>query len=94
VIQSLWLRVHGEAPPAGEVEAYCARLNELLEVGAQLKAIQLHTIARAPAEKFAAPLSDAELDALAAMVAARVPVPVEKYYGLQVEQDKPAGRQG
>jgi wyosine [tRNA(Phe)-imidazoG37] synthetase (radical SAM superfamily) len=82
VIQTLWLRVEGEIPPAAEVEAYCARLGELLAAGAQLKAIQLHTIARTPAESFAAPLADAELDAIAADVSARVPVAVEKYYGV------------
>jgi wyosine [tRNA(Phe)-imidazoG37] synthetase (radical SAM superfamily) len=82
VIQTLFLRVNGEAPPAAEIEAYCARLNELREAGAQLKAIQLHTIARRPTEAFATPLSDAELDAIAATVAARLPVAVERYYGV------------
>jgi wyosine [tRNA(Phe)-imidazoG37] synthetase (radical SAM superfamily) len=83
VIQTLWMHLHGEMPPDAEVEAYCARLNELLDAGAQLKALQIHTIARAPAEAFAAMLADAELDALAGKVAARVPVPVEKYYGIR-----------
>lgn len=82
VIQTLWLRVGGAIPPAAEIDAYCGRLNDLLQAGARLKAIQLHTIARRPTEKFALPLSDAELDAIAATVAARVPVPVEKYYGV------------
>ena len=82
VIQTLWLRVDGQVPPAAELDAYCARLNELLRAGGRLKAIQLHTIARRPAEQFVAPLSDAELDATAAAIAARVPVPIEKYYGV------------
>ncbi len=82
VIQTLWLRVNGAPPPADEIAAYCERLNELLRAGAQLKAIQLHTIARTPTETFASPLPDAELDAIAAAVAARVPVPVERYYGV------------
>jgi len=95
VIQTLWIRIlhpnaaaasgaprGGAVPPAAEVEAYCARLNGLLDAGARLKAIQLHTIARPPAEKYAAPLADAELDAIAATVAARVKVPVETYYGV------------
>jgi len=82
VIQTLWLRVDGAPPAAAEIGAYCARLNELLQAGAQLKAVQLHTIARKPTEAFATPLSDAELDAMAETVAARVPVPVEKYYGV------------
>lgn len=82
VIQTLWLRVNGEAPPAGEIAAYCARLTDLIAAGARFKALQLHTIARSPAEAFAGPLSDAELDAIAEIVAVRVPVPVEKYYGV------------
>ncbi|MGE5361391.1 MAG: radical SAM protein [Bacteroidales bacterium] len=82
VIQTLWLRVHGQAPSPDEIEAYCTRLNDLLAAGARLKALQLHTIARNPAEAFAGPLSDAELDAIAETVASRVPVRVEKYYGI------------
>ncbi len=83
VIQTLWLRLNGVAPPAAEIEAYCDRLNDLLHAGAQLKALQLHTIARPPTEAFVSPLSDEELDAIAATVAARVPVAVERYYGVR-----------
>jgi wyosine [tRNA(Phe)-imidazoG37] synthetase (radical SAM superfamily) len=86
VIQTLWLRVNGAPPPPAEIDAYCARVNDLVGAGAQLKAIQLHTIARAPAERFAAPLSDGELDAIAAVVAARVPVAIEKFYGVQIDE--------
>jgi wyosine [tRNA(Phe)-imidazoG37] synthetase (radical SAM superfamily) len=86
VIQTLWLRVNGEPPPPAEIDAYCARVNDLVGAGAQMKAIQLHTIARAPAERFAAPLSDGALDAIAAVVAARVPVPIEKFYGIQIDE--------
>ncbi len=85
VIQTLWLRLRGAPPAPAEIEAYCARVNELLAGGAQLKAIQMHTIARPPAEDFVAPLSDGELDAIADAVAARVPVPVERYYGVRQE---------
>ncbi len=82
VIQTLFLRVHDQAPPPVEVEAYCRRLNDIRAAGGQLKAIQLHTIARRPAEACAAPLGDAELDAIAEVVSARVPVPVERFYGV------------
>ena len=83
VIQSLWLRLRGEPPPASEVETYCDRINRLLRDGGRLKAIQTTTIARNPAESWVAPLSDAELDAIAARVRSRVPVPVETYYGVR-----------
>jgi hypothetical protein len=83
VIQSLWLRVRGEPPPSGEIAAYCDQLNGLVAAGGRLKLLQLYTIARNPAERYAAPLSDPDLDAIAAVVRARVPVQVEVYYGVE-----------
>lgn len=82
VIQSLWFRIHDEAPPPEEIEAYCERLNRLLAAGGRLKMLQLYTIARDPAESFAGPLSNGELDNIASAVRARVPTPIEIYYGV------------
>ncbi len=84
VIQSLFMRVAGVPIPDAEVEAYCGRLNDILAAGGALKEIQLYTIARKPAEPTVAPLTDAELDRVAAMVRARVPVEVdvETFYGV------------
>jgi wyosine [tRNA(Phe)-imidazoG37] synthetase (radical SAM superfamily) len=82
VIQSLFMRIGDEPTPLSEIEAYCARLRELLAAGGRLKVLQLYTIARLPAERFVAPLTDAELDALAVVVRRQVPVPVETYYGV------------
>lgn len=82
IIQSLWFLIRGAAPPAREIEAYCNRLNSLLDAGGRLKALQLYTMARDPAEPFASRLRDDELDRIALEVRARVPVPVEIYYGV------------
>ncbi|MBP1636959.1 MAG: Radical domain protein [Acidobacteria bacterium] len=82
VIQSLWMRMDGAPPPEAEVAAYCDRVDELLANGARLKALQLYTIARKPAEPSVSPLTDDEMDLLAGVVRARVPVPVEVYYGV------------
>jgi wyosine [tRNA(Phe)-imidazoG37] synthetase (radical SAM superfamily) len=82
VIQTLWMRVDGEAPPELELEQYCERLRELQGAGGQIKALQLYTIARRPAEAFVAPLTDAELDRVADVVRKRVDVPVETFYGV------------
>jgi wyosine [tRNA(Phe)-imidazoG37] synthetase (radical SAM superfamily) len=82
VIQSLFMRVNGEPIPETEVEAYCGRLNDLLAAGGRLKAIQLYTIARKPAEPTVTPLTDAELDRVAEFVRARVAAPVETFYGV------------
>lgn len=82
VIQSLFMRVREAPPPAAEIEAYGDRLNGLLAAGGRLKLLQLYTIARLPAERYVTALADAELDALADAVRARVAVPVEVYYGV------------
>jgi wyosine [tRNA(Phe)-imidazoG37] synthetase (radical SAM superfamily) len=82
VIQSLWFRVGGERPAEKELEAYCRSLNSILAGGGRLRSIQLYSIARDPSEPTASPLTDPELDQLAAFVRERVPVPIEIYYGV------------
>jgi wyosine [tRNA(Phe)-imidazoG37] synthetase (radical SAM superfamily) len=62
VIQALFMRIHGEPPTATEQQAFCDRLNEIVDQGGQLELIQLYTVARPPAESFVTPLSDQEVD--------------------------------
>ena len=68
VIQSLFMRLNGEPPSRAEQEAYCDRLREIAAGGGHIKLVQIHTIARRPAESFASPLADVEVDALANLV--------------------------
>jgi wyosine [tRNA(Phe)-imidazoG37] synthetase (radical SAM superfamily) len=82
VIQSLWFRIEGVIPPPGEVESYCDRLTAILSAGGRLKGLQLYSIARDPADPLASPLSNEELDQIAAEVKSRVPVPVEVFYSV------------
>ena len=65
VIQSLFLKIHGEAMPSRELAAYCDRLNEIVRGGGQIKEVHAYTVARPTPEPFAARLSSAELNALA-----------------------------
>jgi wyosine [tRNA(Phe)-imidazoG37] synthetase (radical SAM superfamily) len=81
VIQSLFMRVAGEPPSAAELEAFCDRLNEITAAGGRLKLVQVYTVARRPAEDFVAPLSDAEVDAIVALVGARTGLPAAAFYG-------------
>jgi wyosine [tRNA(Phe)-imidazoG37] synthetase (radical SAM superfamily) len=81
VIQSLFMRLD-DVPPSGEEQAaYCDRLNELVAGGGQIRLVQIHTISRRPAESFASPLADSEVDDLAALVKSRTGLPVAGYYG-------------
>jgi wyosine [tRNA(Phe)-imidazoG37] synthetase (radical SAM superfamily) len=86
VVQSLFMRTHGEPPPAAEVAAYCERLKEILDGGGAIRLVQVYTVARPPAEIWVTPLGDAEVDAIAAEVRRRIPgVAVETYYAGRVE---------
>jgi wyosine [tRNA(Phe)-imidazoG37] synthetase (radical SAM superfamily) len=80
-IQSLFLSVHGQAPSTEEIDAYCQRLNTMLQQGAQLLKLQLYTVARPTPESWARPLTKLQLDTLAQQVAQKVPLPQELAYG-------------
>ncbi len=71
VIQSLFMRIGGEPPSTSEQEAFCDRLEEILGAGGRIRLVQIHTIARPPAETWVAPLGDDQLDTLAKRVRAR-----------------------
>jgi wyosine [tRNA(Phe)-imidazoG37] synthetase (radical SAM superfamily) len=81
VIQSLFMRLNDAPPPRTEQEAYCDRLNEIVASGGQIKFVQIHTIARRPAESFASSLKDSEVDALANLVKQRTGLAATAYYG-------------
>ena len=81
VIQALFMRVNGEPPTPAELEAFCDRLNEITAAGGQLKLVQIYTIARRPAESYVAPLADAEVDAIVALVKRRTGLISVGYYG-------------
>jgi wyosine [tRNA(Phe)-imidazoG37] synthetase (radical SAM superfamily) len=80
VLQSLFMREHGKGPAEEEVRAYCDRVTEILEAGGRIRVIQVYTVARPTAETHVTPLTDAEVDDLAAAIRSRVRVPVEAYY--------------
>ncbi|HYO25430.1 MAG TPA: radical SAM protein [Lacipirellulaceae bacterium] len=81
VIQALFMRVAGDPPPPAELAAFCDRLREITTAGGRLKLVQVYTVARQPAESFVAPLADAEVDAIAALVEARTGLPTAAFYG-------------
>lgn len=81
VIQSLFMRVAGEAPSRAELEAFCDRLREIKAAGGQLTMVQVYTVARKPTESYVTPLSDAEVDSIRDLVVARCGIPATSYYG-------------
>ncbi|HUE14246.1 MAG TPA: radical SAM protein [Planctomycetaceae bacterium] len=81
IIQSLFMRIHGDPPPAAEIAAFCDRLNEITAAGGVIKLIQIYTVARQPAESFVAALTNAEVDQIVETVRQRTALPAEPFYG-------------
>lgn len=76
VIQSLFLRVHGQPMSMAELEAYCGRLTDLVAQGGKIKEIHAYTVARPTPEAFATALEATELERMAAIIRTRTRLPV------------------
>lgn len=61
VIQSLFMRVRDEPPPAEEIEAYVGRLRWVLENGGRISHVQVYTVARRPAQSYVSKLTETDL---------------------------------
>lgn len=68
IIQSLFLRIHGEPMPPSELQAYCQRIQALLTAGAKIQEIHLYTVARPTPVEWATRLDRATLDAMASVI--------------------------
>ena len=83
VIQSLFVKLDGQAVSDAEFDAYIERLATLLAQGCRIQTVQLCTLARRPAEAYVTALSAAHLDALAATLRRRLgDLPVEVFPGI------------
>jgi wyosine [tRNA(Phe)-imidazoG37] synthetase (radical SAM superfamily) len=76
VIQTLLLKVHGEAMPAVELAAYCNRLSDIVAQGGQIREVHAYTVARATPEVYATRLTKEELEALASVIRAQTKLKV------------------
>ncbi len=81
VIQSLFMRIHGESPTGEEQQAFCDRLGEITAAGGKLSLVQIYTVARQPAESFVSALDDEQVDALVSLVNERTGLTAEGFYG-------------
>jgi wyosine [tRNA(Phe)-imidazoG37] synthetase (radical SAM superfamily) len=87
LIQTLWLRLHGQPPSNAEITAYCKRLKTLLQQGAQILKLQLYTIARPTPEPYAQALDNSTLEAIASRIHADTGLPYEIAYGSEPEEN-------
>ena len=68
VIQSLFLRLHGEPMSRGELDAYCSRLNTVQSQGGHVREVHAYTIARPTPEPWATRLERAQLEEVATVI--------------------------
>ena len=80
VIQSLFMRLHGQEPVRAELTAFCDRLNEITMAGGRIDYVQVYTVARRPAESYVTALTDAEVDRIRDLVHERTSLRAEPYY--------------
>lgn len=79
IIQSLFLRLHGEPMPEGELEAYCDRLTEITTAGGRIQEVHLYTIARPTPEPWATRLEGPALASMAGLIHQRTGIPVATF---------------
>ena len=72
-IQALFARHHDSPPDDVEIAAWADRLRGIRDGGGRIGWVQVHTVSRAPAESFVAPLTIAELERIAVRARAAVP---------------------
>lgn len=68
IIQSLFPAIHGDPPPAHEIESYVQRLKELKDAGAQIPLVQVYSATRPSAHPESGHLSLRSLVAIAQRV--------------------------
>ena len=78
-IQTLFCALGGETPPPAEIDAYLERLKRVRQSGADILEVQLHTVARKPAQSSVTPVEAAFLRGIAARIEADVAVPARVY---------------
>ncbi len=79
MIQSLFLKVHGEQMSTQELEAYCGRLNVIMTADGKISEVQAYTVARPTPEVFATKLTKEELEAMAEIIRKHTGLTVSTY---------------
>lgn len=79
VIQTLFMKIQGKGPDEVELTAYCDRLNEIVQGGGRIKLVQVHTVARVPAEAYVSALPNERVEEIARLVQSRTGLEVAAY---------------
>ncbi len=81
-IQSLFCGLDGVLPPAGEQDAYLGRLRRIKDSGSDIREVQLHTLARKPAQASCTPVTLGLLQDLRGRIETEIGIPA-RVYGIE-----------
>ena len=81
-IQSLFCGLDGDLPPRDEIDAYLERLKRIRASGSGIDEVQLHTLARKPAQATCSPVAPEFLRDLAGRILAEAGL-VARVYGVE-----------
>ena len=82
VIQTLLMKLDGQGPDEAEIDAYIGHLRGFVRRAAKIKLVQIHTVARSPAEDCVGYIPGPELHAIAGRIAKAVPeLTIQVYEG-------------
>lgn len=81
VLQCMFPTLDGQGPTDDEIDAWAARISEILSAGGQILEVQVYSVARRPADPRVGTLDVPRLERIAAR-AATLGVPVRVYPGL------------
>ena len=79
IIQSLFLKIHGQVMTEAELVAYCERLNAITHAGGKIREVHAYTIARPTPEVWATRLETVELNQIAEAIRKSTGLPVELF---------------
>jgi wyosine [tRNA(Phe)-imidazoG37] synthetase (radical SAM superfamily) len=81
VLQCMFLTLDGQGPSDAEIDAWVARISEILSAGGRIREVQVYSVARRPSDPRVGTLDVPRLEQIAARAAA-LGVPVRVYPGL------------
>jgi wyosine [tRNA(Phe)-imidazoG37] synthetase (radical SAM superfamily) len=81
VVQTLFGRMRGQGPSDDELAAYGQRLLQVIAGGGRIKCVQVHTVARRPAEPWVEALAGDEIDAIGRRIRHTTGLPVDVFHG-------------
>ncbi len=81
-IQSLFCALSGVVPSREEVNAYLNRLQRIQAAGSDIQEVQLHTLARKPAQDSCTPVSEEFLNSVKIQIESQFGIPA-KMYGVE-----------